>query len=313
VAPGKVPLAMVRKRWAGNDGGTLAPLLLVHGFGQNRYAWHLPARSFANHLSRAGFDVYNLDLRGHGRSRHFGARGPRHIDDYVTEDLPAAVEEILIHTEGRPPFVVGHSLGGLVSYAAAPKLAGAVRGLVSIGSPYHFTRGSFSLQAIGVVFEAMRRAGIPNVGTPLSLYPVGKLMRTIRRVADSPFYPIPLRGWHAGALEPHILDQHLRLAFDRAGLVELQNIFQWAAEKRFGGERDYAERFEAMNVPLLVVAGNNDDLAPPPSVRPAFERSRAKDKTYKTAPLGHIDLLVGRDAPLATWPLVTSWLEGRAA
>jgi hypothetical protein len=30
-------------------------------------------------------------------------------------------------------------------------------------------------------------------------------------------------------------------------------------------------------------------------------------------PLGHIDLLVGRDAPLMTWPLVASWLTARAA
>jgi pimeloyl-ACP methyl ester carboxylesterase len=314
VTSGKIPLAMVRKRLADNEGGTRAPILLVHGFGQNRYAWHLPARSFANHLSRAGFDVFNLDLRGHGRSRHFGARAPRSVDDYITEDLPLAVEEILRHTGNRAPFVVGHSLGGLVAYGSAPGLAGAVQGIVSIGSPYHFTRGSLSLQAVSVFFEALRRVGVPHVGLPLPLYPIGRVMRTFRRLADSPFYPIPLRGWHAGALEPHVLDQHLRLAFDRAGLGEMRNMFEWAAQKRFGGEtKDYVEQFEAMDLPLLVVAGANDDLAPPASVRPAFEKSRSKDKTYKTAPLGHIDLLVGRDAPLSTWPLVTSWLDKRAA
>lgn len=314
VTGGKVPLAMVRKRLVSNGGGTRAPVLLVHGFGQNRYAWHLPARSFANHLAKAGYDVFNLDLRGHGRSRHFGARTPRSVDEYVSEDLPTAIEEVLSHTDGRPPFLVGHSLGGLVSYAAAPKLAGAVAGVVSIGSPYHFTRGSFSLQAIAVFFEALRRVGVPHVTAPVPLYPIGAFMRTIRRIADSPFYPIPLRGWHAGALEPHVLDQHLRLAFDRAGLAEMRNMFEWAAQKRFGGPtQDYVERFESMSLPLLVIAGTNDDLAPPASVRPAFERCRSKDKTYRTAPLGHIDLLVGRDAPLSTWPLVSNWIEKRAA
>lgn len=314
VTGGKVPLAMVRKRLADNGGGTRAPVLLIHGFGQNRYAWHLPARSLANHLAREGFDVFNLDLRGHGRSRHFGARAVRHVDDYITEDLPSAVEEVMSHTGQRAPFLVGHSLGGLVSYGAAPNLAGAVSGVVSIGSPYHFARGSLSLQAISLVFEGIQRAGVPHVGLPVPLYPVGAFMRTIRRVADSPFYPLPLRGWHAGALEPHVLEQHLRLAFDRAGIAELRNMFEWASHKRFGGRaRDYVERFEAMDLPLLVVAGANDDLAPPASVRPAYERSRSKDKTYRSTPLGHIDLLVGRDAPLTTWPLVTSWLEQRAA
>src|SRR6185503_13122121 len=139
--------------------GTRAPILLIHGFGQNRYAWHLPARSVANHLAKAGYDVFNLDLRGHGRSRHFGARAPRHVDDYIAEDLPIAVEEVQLHTGKRPVYLVGHSLGGLVSYAAAPSLEGAVGGIVSLGSPYHFARGSLSLKAIAMFFEAVRRVG----------------------------------------------------------------------------------------------------------------------------------------------------------
>ena len=32
---------------------------------------------------RPGFDVFNLDLRGHGRSRHFGARRCHGVEDYV--------------------------------------------------------------------------------------------------------------------------------------------------------------------------------------------------------------------------------------
>ncbi|HVY48917.1 MAG TPA: alpha/beta fold hydrolase, partial [Minicystis sp.] len=102
---------MVRKRAAANDGGTLAPVLLVHGYGQNRYAWHLPSRSFSNYLARAGFDVYNLDLRGHGRSRHLGAQRPRHVSEFVREDVPTALEEVQRLSGGRPVFYVGHSLG----------------------------------------------------------------------------------------------------------------------------------------------------------------------------------------------------------
>ena len=69
VTGGKIPLAMVRKRLADNGGGTRAPVLLVHGFGQNRYAWHLPARSLANHLFEAGVgengrcDIERIDQR----------------------------------------------------------------------------------------------------------------------------------------------------------------------------------------------------------------------------------------------------------
>ncbi len=314
ITGGKVPLAMVRKRLASNAGGTRAPVLLVHGFGQNRYAWHLPARSFSNYLACAGFDVFNLDLRGHGRSLQFGAASAHDVHDYIAEDLPSAVAEVRQHSGHRAVFLVGHSLGGLVSYGAAPLLAEAVGGVASLGSPYHFTRGSLTLRAIALGFDGLRRAGLPHRRVSAPLYPVGRLIRTLRRVADSPFYPLPVRGWRAGALEPHVLEQHLRLAFDRAGMAELRNMFEWATARRFGGPgRDYVERFEAMNRPLLVVSGANDDLAPPVGVRPAFERSRSTDKTYRTVPHGHIDLLVGRDAPATTWPLVAHWLLERAA
>jgi pimeloyl-ACP methyl ester carboxylesterase len=313
VTSGKVPLAMVRKR-CGPAEETQAPVLLVHGFGQNRYAWHLPSRSLANHLARAGFDVFNLDLRGHGRSRLLGARRCRGVEDYIREDLPAAVDEVRALSGARRVFLVGHSLGGLVSYAAAPQLNGAVGGVVSIGSPYHFTRGSLSLGAIALFFRAMSLARLPLMNAPLPLAPIGAGMRMLRRFAESPLYPFPLRGWHAGSCEPHVLAEHLRLAFDRAALGEMRDMFDWAAQRRFGGDgADYASGFEALDVPLLVVAGANDDLAPPASVRPAYDRSGSKDKQYRAMPLGHIDLLVGRDAPLMTWPLVTTWMKKRAA
>ena len=312
--PHLVPLAMVRKRWAKNGGGTRAPILLIHGFGQNRYAWHLPSRSLANHLARAGYDVFNLDLRGHGRSRDLSSKRARGVDCYVREDLPAAVEEVSRLSGDRSVYLVGHSLGGLVSYAAAPRLAGAIAGIASIGSPYHLTRGSLSLGAIALFVRAMCAARLRPANLPLTTRPIGTLMRSFRRIAESPLYPLPFRGWHAGALEPHILDEHLRLAFDRAGMGEIVNMFEWANQRRFGGHGlDYVERFEKLDLPLLVIAGVNDDLAPPASVRPGFLKSHSRDKTYRALPLGHIDLLVGRDAPKTTWSLLTSWLDARVA
>jgi poly(3-hydroxyalkanoate) synthetase len=61
-----------------------------------------------------------------------------------------------------------------------------------------------------------------------------------------------------------------------------------------------------------VIAGTHDMLAPPESVRPMYERSPSHDKTYREFPLGHIDLVMGRDAPQTVWPLVTQWLTSRA-
>lgn len=310
VTRGVVPLAMVRKRLARNGGGTKALVLLVHGFGQNRYAWHLPSRSMANYLAKAGFDVFNLDLRGHGRSRHFGSRRSKSVCDYVEEDLPNAVEEIQALAGKRPVFLVGHSLGGLVSYAAAPGLDGAIAGVASFGSPYHFGRGSTSLTAIATFVRLVNVLRLkPNLPVPLK--PVGLSMSAFRHLAESPLYPIPWRGWHKGSMEPQVLTEHLRMAFDRAGLAELAELFEWAAQKRFGGDKDYGERFEKLDLPLLVVSGTHDDLAPPAGVQPGFARSQSSDKTYRALPLGHIDLLVGREATKTAWPMLAQWITAR--
>jgi polyhydroxyalkanoate synthase subunit PhaC len=311
----EIPLAMVRKRCA-IKGGTRATVLLIHGYGQNRYAWHLPARSFSNYLARAGFDVFNLDLRGHGRSRHLGARWPGHVSEFVKEDVPAVVEEIQRLTGPRPVFLMGHSLGGLISYGAATELNGAVGGVVTLGSPYLFTRGSLALTVLGRLMLAVDRR-VPLGHGELTLKSWGEAMRMARVFVESPIFPLPIRGFAPRSMEPNVLAQHMSLAMDQGSITVLRNMFLDAAEWRRSGDRlgglsGYAERFESLNVPLLIVSGAHDDLAPPASVVPAFERSRSSDKTYRSFPRGHIDILMGRDAPQTIWRLVEAWITSRA-
>ena len=224
-----------------------------------------------------------------------------------------AVEEVQRVAGVRPVFLVGHSLGGLVSYAAAPTLNGALGGVASFGSPYHFGKGSTSITAIATFVRLVNVLRLkPN--PPVPLKPVGLSLATFRAFAESPLYPVPWRGWRKGAIEPNILGEHLRLAFDRAGLAELAVLFDWAAHKKFGGpDSDYAPRFEALDLPLLVVAGTHDDLAPPESVHAAFVRSRSQDKTYRTLPVGHIDILIGREARNSTWTLLGEWITSQGS
>ena len=311
----EIPLAMVRKRAVGAS-STRASVLLIHGYGQNRYAWHLPSRSFSCYLARAGFDVFNLDLRGHGRSKHLGARRPHDVSEFVSQDVPWALSEIEQLTGRRGVFLVGHSLGGLVSYAAATQAEGSVSGIVTIGSPYHFTRGSLPLTMAGHVLLAVDRRMSFGHGS-LGLRAFGESMRLMRVFVESPVFPLPIRGFLPGSMDPLVLSQHMALAMDNGSITVLRNMFLAAAEARRSGHRlgglsGFAEEFEAMNVPLLVIAGKNDDLAPPASVEPGYESSRARDKTYRVFPQGHIDLVMGNDATKTIWPLVELWIGARA-
>ena len=319
LARGDVPLMFVRKRNAVGE-NSRATLLLIHGFGQNRYTWHLPSRSFVNHLAAAGFDVFNLDLRGHGRSRMVGAPRPLALAEYIEEDLPFALEEVRRTTGRDDLFMVGHSLGGLISYAAAPLATGLVRGLVTIGSPYTFTIGSTPLKLLAGLVSMLDKTGLQMGNLPIPIRAIGRGVSLMRRYMESPLYPVKLRGWHKGAIEPDVLAEHLKLAFDLASLQVMVTMFRWSGGKTFGGGvasaidgMSYAERFERCRLPLMVIAGTGDDLAPPASVEPAYLRSRSPDKSYRELPLGHIDLVVGKEAPFSTWTIVERWLSARAS
>src|SRR5437870_1821438 len=97
----------VRKRAAVALPGRGA-VLLIHGYAQNRYAWHVSRRSLANYLAEAGFDVFNLDLRGNGRSRELGTPRAQAWSEYVEGDLPRAVDAVRALSGEWSVFLVGH-------------------------------------------------------------------------------------------------------------------------------------------------------------------------------------------------------------
>jgi alpha-beta hydrolase superfamily lysophospholipase len=79
----------------------MSGILLVHG------AWHGPWcwNDFVNHLTESGHEVRAVQLRGHDQPH---GRIWHRLHHYV-EDVQRAAAEFT-----EPPFLVGHSLGGLV-------------------------------------------------------------------------------------------------------------------------------------------------------------------------------------------------------
>jgi len=87
-------------------------VVLLHGGGQTRHAWGSTARA----LGEAGWHALALDLRGHGDSA-WDPLGDYSLDAFVDDLLAVAA------TLGRPPVLVGASLGGLTSLLAAGETA----------------------------------------------------------------------------------------------------------------------------------------------------------------------------------------------
>lgn len=105
-------------------------LLLTPGLGDHSGRYDRVARA----LVGEGIDVFAWDLRGHGLSE--GQRGHvRRFGDYL-QDLEAVRAAVAARlTDAQPLFLLGHSLGSLVSLRYVQSLPDApVRGLV-LSSP----------------------------------------------------------------------------------------------------------------------------------------------------------------------------------
>lgn len=98
---GQDGLEIVGHQW-GDPGA--APVVLLHGGGQNRHAW----KGTAAILAEAGYFVTAVDARGHGDSG-WSPDGRYEMEDHAA-DLLAVLD-----TLDRPPAVVGASMGGMTA------------------------------------------------------------------------------------------------------------------------------------------------------------------------------------------------------
>ena len=83
------------------------PVLLLHGGGQTRHAWGRAASA----LAARGWKAVSLDLRGHGDSE-WALNGDYSFTAFAA-DCVAVADQL-----GRPPVLVGASLGGVAAMLA---------------------------------------------------------------------------------------------------------------------------------------------------------------------------------------------------
>jgi pimeloyl-ACP methyl ester carboxylesterase len=131
-----------------------APVVLLHGVSSR---WQ-PFRPILPVLAEK-YQVYALDLRGHGRSSH--TPGAYNLDDFTRD-----VYQFLIHQIQAPAVIYGHSLGALVSINLAAQQPQMVRALI-LGDPplyYHdtLTQDTFWQAAFTELLEFMTKYPNPT-------------------------------------------------------------------------------------------------------------------------------------------------------
>jgi pimeloyl-ACP methyl ester carboxylesterase len=279
-------------------------VLLVHGIAMNRQAFDFGVErwSLSAHLAAAGFDCFALDLRGHGGSRA-GPPSRWTLDTYLREDLPAALDLVRERTGAPSVLLVGHSQGALLGMAACALYPERVRALVALAPPAHFHAQ-------------------PKLSALVGLYRLG-IGRHSRALA---WWAAPFSGyWHPKAfdvsvnlrnVEPFVYRRLLANAIEdlHPGVVEhFAACMRDDSFRSFDGRVDYRAAFPRCAQPALFVSAERDGLAPPEVVEAGYrEWGGPKELWSCGADYGHTDILLGRGAPEAVFPVIREFLLARS-
>lgn len=200
-------------------------------------------------LAEAGIGVAALEQRGHGRS---SLRPSRRCDfgfrEWLTADIPAALEWLRARTPGVPLYLAGHSLGGhlaLMARALYPdEVAGVI--LLTTATPYYGCYRGITRTQIRFLI-----AVIPVLTALLGYYPGHRLGfggREARRLMADWLLMARENRYGAAGMEQDDLERRVRegdgpvlsIRCDRDGLAPLAAIE--GVNGRLAGSR--LDRFE---------------------------------------------------------------------
>lgn len=249
------------------DWGSGQPIVFHHGWPLSSDDWDAQMLYFV----KRGYRVIAHDRRGHGRSSQVG---DGHDMDHYAADAAAVVE----HLDLRNAIHIGHSTGG---GEAARYVARHGRGRVA------------KLVLIGAVPPIMVKTSANPGGLPIEVFDGLREQLAANRAqfyldfASGPFY-----------------------GFNRPGAKASQGIIEnWWRQGMMGGvkahydgikafsETDFTEDLKAIDVPVLVMHGDDDQIVPIADSAPLSAKllKKAELKVYEKLPHGicttHADLI----------------------
>ena len=224
------------------DAEARAVVGLAHGASEHsgRYAWT------GEQFAARGYALYALDHRGHGQSG-----GPRAVVDSignVVADVGTLLSLAAVQSgSGAKPFLLGHSLGGLIALAFATRRQEEIEGLV-LSAPVAVLEAASPVQ---------RLAGhvLSVVAPKLGVYAIDS--STVSRD------PAVVRDYDADPLNYH-------------GKLPARTVHEMAGEVG-----RFPESLARITVPLLVQVGTGDQLVPPAASEFVYEQASSKDKMIK--------------------------------
>ena len=222
-----------------------AIILLVHGIAEHAGRYEHVAETF----TAPGYAVYSLDHRGHGNSE--GDRA--HLDsiDQAVDDLEVYYRNIRDDQPDTPIFVLGHSMGALISLHFVLRHQQDLAGWISSATPLYV-----------------------DLETPRWLLGLGRILRRyLARVHLLPLDAMSISR-DAAVVEAYNADPLVYRRPTRIGTG--MSIVDAARAGR--------ERLHELALPIYVVHGSSDRITPPEGSQYLYEHAGADDKTLKLYP-----------------------------
>ena len=252
-----------------------AVVLLEHGWGDYSQRCAQQCGQLIPHLLARGISVYAIDMWGNGRSP--GPRGATDLGKAVEDHLAARRR---LGEQPLPVFVLGHSVGGLVTATSVLRNPSSVRGMILVAP-------ALKWKANGLIRFVARAGGflVPTFPMPV---PPGNPAHQSRdaqfneRLAEDPLY-------HDG-----------RISWVTAASGTTISHATWT-------------QYSRVTVPVLVVNGTDDEVTPPDAGREFIEAVRSPDRTLGLVEGGRHALLDDPPSSAEALRIILQWLDRRVS
>lgn len=248
-----------------------ANVLITHGFAEYAERYFTRYNLLVPKLNAYGFDVFGWDMRGHGRS--VGARGVTDLRAAVT-DLRAARAKLA----DKPLFLLGHSLGGLVTAASVADDAEGVAGVV-LSAPALLITAPAHLRAIAGLVASFAPGA--RLAPPLDTDGLSRIPEEVAAYKSDPMVSDPRVPAKTGATAIAVAER------------------AWT-------------QYPNWRTPVLVLHGEKDGATNPEGSKRFVSMIPAADKRLELYPEGRHELLndLDRDAAMN---VILTWLGAHKA
>jgi acylglycerol lipase len=245
-----------------------AVLVIVHGLAEHSGRYDYVTRKFnENQIS-----VYRFDHRAHGRSG--GTRGDNDDPEKFLKDTDLVVSLASQENPGRPVFMLGHSMGGLIAAAYGAVYGSKLKGQILSGAAVDFNPLFDQLRE--TYTEAMGSELMPNALSAV----VCRDPEVVKAYEEDP------------------------LVLKAITLRLLYTTFIQGIERLHNNIKNY-------QIPCLILHGGNDLIVPNSGSQWFYDHIRSQDKTLKIYPDCYHEILNEKEEKDQVIADIVNWINGR--